>query len=203
MADDRGWVGGESDATRDGVGSSVFTKHGGAAFHHSSGSAPSLASWRGEIESRGVSVVYPAGTALRASISHPGGSSVAIVGANRLGEKHWWSLIPRMARSDRGLRPCRRIDLRQLSPQELRRRSCLCPRDILFSASHAENIALGVEAPPKPRSAAPQSSLDWLEISKAFRPAIRPWSASAGLPLSGGQSSARPIARAWYAIPRS
>src|SRR5262249_47685356 len=102
---------------------------------------------RGEIELRGVSVVHPAGPALRRiDLRIPGGATVALVGSAGCGRSTLVSLIPRVLDPATGTVSLDGVDIRRLSPQALRRHIGFVPQEtFLFSASIAENIAFGVE----------------------------------------------------------
>src|SRR5713226_7301812 len=81
-----------------------------------------LTAVRGEIEFRAVSVVYPAGAALRGvDLRIPAGATVAIVGATGCGKSTLVSLIPRLLDPTAGAVFLDGVDLRKLSPQALRR----------------------------------------------------------------------------------
>src|SRR5882762_7077417 len=110
-------------------------------------SAAPLGTVRGEIEFRGVSVVYAAGAAVQGiDLRIPAGSTVAIVGATGCGKSTLVSLIPRLLDPTSGVVRLDGKDLRSLSPQEVRRHIGFVPQEtFLFSATIAGNIALGVE----------------------------------------------------------
>ena len=160
--------------------------------------APSLVSVRGEIEFRGVSVDYPAGPALRGvDLRIPAGSSMAIVGATGSGKSTLVSLIPRLIDPSAGSVLLDGIDLRKLSPQELRRNIGFVPQEtFLFSATIAENIALGVEGATATdiRRAAELAGL--AGDIEGFPAGYETMVGERGITLSGGQKQRTAIARA-------
>src|SRR5262249_11660576 len=103
---------------------------------------------RGEIEFRDVSVIYPAGAALRGiDVRFAPCSTVAVVGATGCGKSTLVNLIPRLLDPSSGNVRLDGEDLRSLSPQALRRQIGFVPQEtFLFSATIAENIAFGVES---------------------------------------------------------
>src|SRR5580693_708318 len=122
-----------------------------------------LGAVRGEIEFRSVSVIYPTGPAISdLSLRIPAGSAVAIVGATGCGKSTLVSLIPRLLDPTSGSVLLDGVDLRRLSPQDLRRQIGFVPQEtFLFSASIAQNIAFGAEqaSPEQIRRAAALAGL--------------------------------------------
>ncbi len=167
-------------------------------------SAPPLASVRGEIEFRGVSVVYPAGRALRSvDLRIPAGATVAIVGATGCGKSTLVSLIPRLLDPSTGSVLLDGADLRTLSPQALRRHIGFVPQEtFLFSSTIAENIAFGVEqaTPDQIRRAAELAGL--AADIEAFPAQYQTMVGERGITLSGGQKQRTAIARAVLRDPR-
>jgi ATP-binding cassette subfamily B multidrug efflux pump len=159
---------------------------------------------RGEIEFRGVSVVYPAGAALqRIDLRIPAGSTVAIVGATGCGKSTLVSLIPRLLDPTAGAVFLDGTDLRRLSPQAVRRHIGFVPQEtFLFSATIAGNIAFGVEhaTPEQIRSAAELAGL--AADIEAFPAGYETMVGERGITLSGGQKQRTAIARAVLRDPR-
>ncbi len=158
----------------------------------------------GEIEFRGVSVIYPAGAALKnVSLRIPAGATVAIVGATGSGKSTLVSLIPRLLDPSEGRVLLDGVDLRELSPQALRRQIGFVPQEtFLFSASIADNIAFGVEhaTADQIRSAAELAGL--ASDIESFPAGYETMVGERGLTLSGGQKQRTAIARALLRNPR-
>jgi ATP-binding cassette subfamily B protein len=167
-------------------------------------SAPALAEPLGEIEFRGVSVVYPAGAALaEIDLRIPAGSTVAIVGATGCGKSTLVSLIPRLLDPTDGAVFLDGVDLRKLSPQALRRNIGFVPQEtFLFSATIAENIAFGVEQATdrQIRRAAEMAGL--AADIETFPAGYQTMVGERGITLSGGQKQRTAIARAVLRDPR-
>jgi ATP-binding cassette subfamily B multidrug efflux pump len=167
-------------------------------------SAPPLIAVRGEIDFRGVSVVYPAGPALRGvNLRIPAGATVAIVGATGCGKSTLVSLIPRLLDPSTGSVLLDGADLRTLSPQALRRHIGFVPQEtFLFSSTIAENIAFGVEkaTPDQIRRAAELAGL--AADIESFPAGYETMVGERGITLSGGQKQRTAIARALLRDPR-
>ena len=167
-------------------------------------SAPPLISVRGELEFRGVSVVYPAGLALRGvDLRIPAGATVAIVGATGCGKSTLVSLIPRLLDPSTGSVLLDGADLRTLSPQALRRHIGFVPQEtFLFSSTIADNIAFGVEqaTPDQIRRAAELAGL--AADIESFPAQYETMVGERGITLSGGQKQRTAIARAVLRDPR-
>jgi ATP-binding cassette subfamily B multidrug efflux pump len=167
-------------------------------------SAPPLTAVRGEIEFRGVSVVYPAGRALSGvDFRIPAGATVAIVGATGCGKSTLVSLIPRLLDPSTGSVLLDGADLRTLSPQALRRHIGFVPQEtFLFSSTIAENIAFGVDyaTPEQIRRAAELAGL--AADIESFPAGFQTMVGERGITLSGGQKQRTAIARAVLRDPR-
>lgn len=159
---------------------------------------------RGEIEFRGVVVEYPAGRALnRIDLAIPGGATVAIVGHTGSGKTTLVQLIPRLLDPTAGRVLLDGIDLRDLSPTDLRRQIGFVPQEtFLFSATLAENIAFGVES-------ATEEEIQWAAELAGLGPDVasfpdgyRTVVGERGITLSGGQRQRTAIARAILRKPR-
>jgi len=166
-------------------------------------SAP-LTSVRGAIEFRGVSVIYPAGAAIRAiDLEIPAGATVAIVGATGCGKSTLVSLIPRLLDPTTGSVLLDGTDLRELSPQALRRHIGFVPQEtFLFSDTIAGNIALGVENATESniRRAAELAGL--AADIESFPAGYQTMVGERGITLSGGQKQRTAIARALLRDPK-
>src|SRR5450755_3802895 len=103
---------------------------------------------RGEIEFRNATVSYPSGRALdNVSLKLAAGATVAVVGHTGSGKSTLVSLVPRLMDPTEGSVLLDGIDLRDLSPAELRRHIGFVPQEtFLFSATIAGNIAFGMES---------------------------------------------------------
>jgi ATP-binding cassette subfamily B protein len=125
------------------------------------------------------------------------GATVAIVGRTGSGKSTLVHLIPRLLDPTRGAVRLAGIDLREFDPAELRRRIAMVPQEtFLFSATLAENIALGVT--DAPRSSIERAALlAGLEQDLAsFPKGLDTEVGERGLTLSGGQKQRVAIARA-------
>jgi ATP-binding cassette subfamily B multidrug efflux pump len=159
---------------------------------------------RGDIELRGVAVRYRERTALAGIDLHvAAGSTVAIVGRTGCGKTTLANLIPRLIDPSEGAVFLDGIDVRELSPEDLRRAIGYVPQEtFLFSATLGENIAFGV----------PDANAD--EIFRAARVAglepdietfpegLNTVVGERGITLSGGQKQRTAIARALLRDPR-
>jgi ATP-binding cassette, subfamily B, multidrug efflux pump len=163
-----------------------------------------LAGVRGEIEFRSVTVAYPAGNALEdVSLRIPAGSTVAVVGHTGSGKSTLVNLLPRLMDPTAGAVLFDGVDLRRLSPTELRRQIGFVPQEtFLFSATIAENIAFGVEEATEQeiRRAAEIAGLS-ADI-EAFPEGYRTLVGERGITLSGGQKQRTALARAILRNPR-
>ncbi|MCC6860801.1 MAG: ABC transporter ATP-binding protein [Bryobacterales bacterium] len=163
-----------------------------------------LSAVRGRIELRSVSVLYPAGAALRnIDLVIEAGTTLAVVGHTGSGKTTLVNLIPRLIDPTEGTVLLDGIDLRELSPQALRRHIGFVPQEtFLFSASVAENIAFGVEnaTPEEIRRAAELAGL--APDIESFPDGYKTLVGERGVTLSGGQKQRTAIARAILRDPR-
>jgi ATP-binding cassette, subfamily B, multidrug efflux pump len=178
-------------------------------FHEKPGIAPPpapvrLATVRGEIEFRNVSVIYPTGRALdRVALGIEAGQTVAIVGHTGSGKSTLVSLIPRLLDPTEGSVRLDGIDVRKLDPAELRRHIGFVPQEtFLFSASLADNIAFGVSGATEEqiRHAAELAGL--AGDIESFPEGYKTMVGERGITLSGGQKQRTAIARALLRDPR-
>jgi ATP-binding cassette subfamily B protein len=153
---------------------------------------------RGEIEFRNVVMEYPEGNALAGvSFQIPAGATVAIVGHTGSGKSTLVHLIARLMDPTGGQVLIDGIDIREISPAQLRSIIGFVPQEtFLFSASLGENIAFGVkDASPE----AIQSAADLAGLSpdvNSFPKGLDTMVGERGLTLSGGQKQRTAIARA-------
>jgi ATP-binding cassette subfamily B multidrug efflux pump len=158
----------------------------------------------GEIEFREVVVLYPTCAAVnRINLRIPGGATVAIVGHTGSGKSTLVQLIPRLMDPTEGSVLLDGIDLRALSPAELRRQIGFVPQEtFLFSATLGENIAFGCESATEEqiRGAAELAGLgpDVASFPAGFETMI----GERGITLSGGQKQRTAIARAILRDPK-
>ncbi len=163
-----------------------------------------LAQVRGEIEFRYASVAYPSGRALdRVSLTIDAGSTLAVVGRTGSGKSTLVSLVPRLMDPTAGRVLLDGVDMRDLSPAELRRHIGFVPQEtFLFSATIAGNIAFGVEnaAEDEIRRAAELAGL--AGDIESFPQGYATMVGERGITLSGGQKQRTAIARALLRNPR-
>ncbi len=159
---------------------------------------------RGEIEIHGATVRYPAAAAVNnVHLRIPAGATVAIVGHTGSGKSTLVQLIPRLLDPTEGSVLIDGIDVRELSPFDLRRQIGFVPQEtFLFSATLAENIAFGVES-------ASEERIGWAAELAGLGPDIatfpdgyRTMIGERGITLSGGQKQRTAIARAILRDPR-
>jgi ATP-binding cassette subfamily B protein len=168
------------------------------------GAGRKLGDVKGEIELRNVTVEYDSVRALDSVSLHiPAGTSMAIVGHTGGGKSTLVQLIPRMLDPTSGEVLLDGIDIREIDPGELRRVIGFVPQEtFLFSASMAENIALGAPGatPEDMQKAADRAGLssDLAGFPKGLDTEV----GERGLTLSGGQKQRTAIARALVRDPR-
>ena len=159
---------------------------------------------RGEIEFRGVSLIYPSGRALGGvDLFIPAATTIAVVGHTGSGKSTLVSLIPRLMDPTGGAVYLDGINLRDLDPAALRRNIGFVPQEtFLFSATIAENIAFGVDhsTDEQIRQAAELAGLSG-DI-EAFPHGYQTMVGERGITLSGGQKQRTAIARALLRDPR-
>jgi ATP-binding cassette subfamily B protein len=159
---------------------------------------------RGAIEFQNVSMAYRSGRALDGiDLTIEAGTTVAVVGHTGSGKSILVSLVPRLMDPTGGQVLLDGIDLRKLSPDELRRQIGYVPQEtFLFSATIAGNIAFGVESATEEeiRRAAELAGLsrDIESFPKGYETMV----GERGITLSGGQKQRTAIARAILRNPR-
>jgi len=157
-----------------------------------------LTDLRGEIEFRNVTVDFGAIRAVHGfSLRIPAGATYAIVGQTGSGKSTLAQLIPRLLDPAAGEVVIDGVDVREFDPADLRRRVGFVPQEtFLFSATIAENIALGVPGASREailraaRDAGLGPDLD------SFPKGLDTEVGERGLTLSGGQKQRTAIARA-------
>jgi ATP-binding cassette subfamily B protein len=159
---------------------------------------------RGEIEFQDASVHYGDRAALEnISMRIPAGMTVAIVGHTGSGKSTLAHLVPRLLDPSSGTVTLDGIDVREFSPEELRRQIGYVPQEtFLFSATLGENIAFGVmdASDIEIRRAAEIAGL--APDIDGFPDGLRTIVGERGITLSGGQKQRAAIARAVLRNPR-
>lgn len=153
---------------------------------------------RGEIELRGASVRYGERVALdRVNLKIAAGETVAIVGHTGSGKSTLAHLIPRLIDPSEGVVAIDGADLREFSPEDVRRAIGYVPQEtFLFSATVGENIAFGVKhaSDAAIRRAAEIAGLG--PDLDGFPEGLKTMVGERGITLSGGQKQRTAIARA-------
>jgi ATP-binding cassette subfamily B protein len=153
---------------------------------------------RGAIEFRDVSVHYGDRPALEnVTMRIPAGLTVAIVGHTGSGKSTLAHLVPRLLDPTTGVVMLDGIDVREFSPEDLRRQIGYVPQEtFLFSATLGENIAFGV------KDATDVEIMRAVEIAglapdiEGFPDGLKTVVGERGITLSGGQKQRAAIARA-------
>ena len=162
---------------------------------------------RGEIEFHGVAVRYGENSARcalgRVNLRIPAGATVAVVGHTGSGKSTLAHLVPRLIDPSEGSVTLDGTDLREFSPEDLRRAIGYVPQEtFLFSATLAENIAFGVKhaTDEEIRRAAEIAGLapDIGAFPEGYGTSV----GERGITLSGGQKQRTAIARAVLRNPR-
>lgn len=159
---------------------------------------------RGEIEFRGASMAYPAGRALDGiDLTIEAGTTVAVVGHTGSGKSTLVSLVPRLMDPTEGRVLLDGVDLRDLSPAELRRYIGFVPQEtFLFSATIAGNIAFGVESATEDQIRRAAELAGLAADIEGFPDGYETMVGERGITLSGGQKQRTAIARAILRDPR-
>jgi ATP-binding cassette subfamily B protein len=153
---------------------------------------------RGEIEFRGVSVRYGDRAALDGiDLRISAGETVAIVGHTGSGKSTLAHLIPRLIDPSAGSLMLDGIDLREFSPEDLRRVIGYVPQEtFLFSATLGENIAFGVARASEAEIRRAAEIAGLAPDIEGFAEGYRTMVGEQGITLSGGQKQRTAIARA-------
>ncbi|HVX67455.1 MAG TPA: ABC transporter ATP-binding protein [Bryobacteraceae bacterium] len=159
---------------------------------------------RGAIAFRGASVQYESGNALVGiDLEIRAGESVAVVGHTGSGKSTLVRLIPRLLDPTEGSVQLDGIDLRELSPDQLRRQIGYVPQEtFLFSATLAENIAFGVENATEEQIHRAAEMAGLAPDIATFPGGYETMLGERGITLSGGQKQRTAIARALMRNPR-
>jgi ATP-binding cassette, subfamily B, multidrug efflux pump len=161
---------------------------------------------RGTIEFRHLTFAYGSDPILRdVSVTIPSGTTTAIVGATGSGKSTMLSLIPRLNDPPPGTVFIDGVDVRDIPLATLRGAIGFVPQEpFLFSASIADNIALGVHDVPATEAviaaAAATARLD--KDLAGFPRGYDTMVGERGITLSGGQKQRTAIARAVAIDPR-
>jgi ATP-binding cassette subfamily B multidrug efflux pump len=159
---------------------------------------------RGEIEFLNASVQYGERAALEnVTMRIPAGRTAAIVGHTGSGKSTLAHLVPRLLDPSGGRVTLDGIDLREFSPEELRRQIGYVPQEtFLFSATLGQNIAFGVKDATETeiRRAAEIAGLG--PDIDGFPNGLQTVVGERGITLSGGQKQRAAIARAVLRNPR-
>ncbi len=157
-----------------------------------------------EIRFRNVGVSFGTREALsHIDLTFHSGQTVAVVGHTGSGKTTLVNLIARLMDPTTGAVELGGVDLRQFSPEALRRQIGFVPQEtFLFSATLAENIAWGVPdaTPDRIRWAAEVAGL--ASDIEGFPNGLETVIGERGLTLSGGQKQRTAIARAILRNPR-
>jgi ATP-binding cassette subfamily B multidrug efflux pump len=159
---------------------------------------------RGEIEFRDASVRYGDRLALEnVTMRIPAGITVAIVGHTGSGKSTLAHLVPRLVDPSSGVVTLDGIDLREFSPEDLRRQIGYVPQEtFLFSATLAENIAFGVKDASESDIMRAAQIAGLAPDIEGFPDGLKTIVGERGITLSGGQKQRTAIARAVLRDPR-
>lgn len=131
------------------------------------------------------------------SLKVPAGSTVAIVGRTGSGKSTLVNLAARMYDPTEGQVRLGGIDVREMDPEELRRRIGFVPQEtFLFSATIAQNIAFGVEGTDAEQVQRAAETAGLAGDIEGFPKGYQTEVGERGITLSGGQKQRTAIARA-------
>jgi ATP-binding cassette subfamily B multidrug efflux pump len=161
---------------------------------------------RGDIEFRHLTFAYGEHVILDdISVHIPAGTSAAIVGATGSGKSTLLSLLPRLNDPPPGTVFIDGVDVRQIPLDVLRGAIGFIPQEpFLFSASIAENVALGARGAGDTRTAVEAAAAvarldkDVADFPQGYDTMV----GERGITLSGGQKQRTAIARALVVDPR-
>jgi ATP-binding cassette subfamily B protein len=153
---------------------------------------------RGEIELRDVTVRYGDRAALDGvNLRVAAGETVAIVGHTGSGKSTLAHLIPRLIDPSEGDVRLDGIDLREFSPEDVRRSIGYVPQEtFLFSATLGENIAFGVNHATEAELGRAAAIAGLGPDIDGFPEGLETMVGERGITLSGGQKQRTAIARA-------
>jgi ATP-binding cassette, subfamily B, multidrug efflux pump len=159
---------------------------------------------RGEIEFLKASVQYGERAALEnVTLRIPAGMTVAIVGHTGSGKSTLAHLVPRLLDPSAGAVTLDGIDLREFSPEELRRQIGYVPQEtFLFSATLGQNIAFGVKDATEREIRRAAEIAGLATDIDGFPDGLETVVGERGITLSGGQKQRTAIARAVLRDPR-
>jgi ATP-binding cassette subfamily B multidrug efflux pump len=159
---------------------------------------------RGEIEFVEASVHYGDRPALEnVTMRIPAGMTVAIVGHTGSGKSTLAHLVPRLLDPTSGVVRLDGIDVREFSPEELRRQIGYVPQEtFLFSATLGENIAFGMKDAPESEIRRAAEIAGLAPDIDGFPDGLKTVVGERGITLSGGQKQRAAIARAVLRNPR-
>jgi ATP-binding cassette subfamily B protein len=159
---------------------------------------------RGEIEFLNASVHYGERAALEnVTMRIPAGMTVAIVGHTGSGKTTLAHLVPRLLDPSSGAVTLDGIDLREFSPEELRRQIGYVPQEtFLFSATLGQNIAFGVKDATESQIRRAAEIAGLATDIDGFPEGLQTVVGERGITLSGGQKQRAAIARAVLRDPR-
>jgi ATP-binding cassette subfamily B protein len=160
----------------------------------------------GDVEFRHLTFAYDDRPVLRdISFAVPAGTTTAIVGATGSGKSTLLNLLPRLRNPAPGTVFIDGHDVRTIPLHVLRRTIGFVPQEpFLFSASVAENIALGVDGEPASPEAIVRAAAisrldkDIEDLPNGYDTVV----GERGITLSGGQKQRTAIARAVIVDPR-
>jgi ATP-binding cassette subfamily B protein len=133
----------------------------------------------------------------------PAGTTVAIVGHTGCGKSTLAALVPRMIDPSAGAVTVDGIDVREFSPEDLRRRIGFVPQEtFLFSATLGENIAFGVDHATEDEIRRAAEIAGLAPDIAGFPDGYQTMIGERGITLSGGQKQRAAIARAILRNPR-
>jgi ATP-binding cassette subfamily B protein len=158
----------------------------------------------GEVEFEAITLLYPAGEALRAvSFRVAPGETVAIVGPTGAGKTSLTQMVPRLLDPTGGTVRIDGVDVREYDPEALRRQISIVPQEtFLFSMTLRENLTLGRPGASEEELAGAIAIAGLAEEVAGFPAGLDTRIGERGITLSGGQRQRVAIARAILRDPR-